>query len=125
MAAIVIPEAKLRGLRRALAENDGKVQFKNGATVEIAICKHCDGRGSTPLPVHPLIKEDSRPCLACGKEGRVLRVSRGYGGHLDFSFEGMHRAYHYALHGYPSKRLPSSDPSKYGDDPPFSRCGQS
>lgn len=119
MAAVVIPEAKLRGLRKALAENDGKVQFNSGATVEIVICERCDGRGNHPLPDHPMIKEDSKPCLACASEGRRLRVSRGYGGALHYSFEEMHRAYDYALHGTRSKRQPSGDSSKYGDDPPF------
>lgn len=113
-----IPAAKLRGLRQAL-DQKGTVPFKNGATVSVVTCEHCDGVGSTALPDHPMIKEDRRECGWCAGEGRRIFVTRGYGGGGHFTFGELERAYDRALNGWPRKKQPSGDPSKYGDDPPF------
>jgi hypothetical protein len=113
-----ISAEKLRGLRLGLSEH-GIVHFKNGAAVSVVACDHCDGIGSTPLPDHPMIKEDRRKCGWCAGEGRRIFVTRGYGGGGHFTFGELELAYDRALNGWPRKRQPSGDGSKYGDDPPF------
>lgn len=114
----MIPEAKIRGLRQAL-EAEGKVTFTaSGATVELVDCERCEGKGREQLPEHILIDDPSRPCRSCDEEGKKLRVSRGHGGHKDFTIAEAHRAYDLALNGPPPKRQPPSK-TDFGDDPPF------
>jgi hypothetical protein len=115
----VIPEPKLRALREAL-RRDHYVRFHNGSYIEYEDCPRCHGDCRITRPgrlEHEAYERTA--CPRCDGEGVMLLVTRSAGGVSRFRESELHRAYEMALNGPRSKEQPSSDGSKFGDDPPW------
>lgn len=120
LTAEPIAEAKVEGLRQALAR-DHVVRFRNGSQIEYEDCERCEGRGEVAKGGRlPHEDPEYTTCSACGGEQVRLLVTRPAGGVAPYRLDTEIRAaYSMALNGPPPAEQPPGDPAEYGDDPPW------